>query len=344
MINGKNIHGIRFSDHSSFAHIGFFNAVCDEITKIDLPVTRDRLYLLRRGAHLLSYSRKKEHYTGDIVITESIYEYAALHKRLYNKKLKIVELFASPKIFKVFNNETDPFSASLMKSLIKEVDGFLPVSRMCADFLTKNGIDKPAEVVYPYIKDEKYGPLEKNAFNPQSKTLVCVGGPVDYKGTDVAIKVFDKLAEADAGLKLRIVAKGLDGRYLETVKHRDRITVGPIPSDEGYCTEVGASVAALHFGRYDTFPIATLETMLGGIPTFVSRWTGTKEVVGSVDKSFVLDFDIDEAVGRVGKYLESSDAEKAGYSRKFKDAARPFGMTERIADFKAKFGNLVSRI
>lgn len=344
MIQGKIIHGIKFCEKPSFAHVGFFNAVCDEITDVDLLVKKDILYLFRRGLHLISYATKHEHYTGDIVITESIFEYAALYKRLYKKQLKIIELFASPKIFKVFNNETDVFSRAMMKSLIKEVDGFLPVSKMCADILTKNGIDKPIEVVYPYINDKKYDRLEKNVYDPESKTLVCIGAPPYYKGTDVAIKVFDQLADRDDDLKLRIVARELDEGLLRGVTHANRIIAGPIQNDTDYCREVGSSVAALHFGRYDTFPIATLETMLGGVPTFVSSWTGTKEVVESVDKSFVLEYDIDECVGRVEKYLDSSGAKKTEYSAKFKDAAKPFGMNERIGDFKVKFANLVSRI
>ena len=310
MIENREIQGLLAGEHSSFAHLAFFESVCDSIRKADVPTSKENLYFLRRGAHLFNTFWRRELFQGDIILSESIFEYPSLYKRLLNKKLKIIELFASPKIFKMYQGELDPFSSALFRSLICKVDGFVTVSKMCAGFLKDKGIEAPLEIIYPFINDEKYKILSGGEYSPESKTIVCIGFPTEYKGIDLAIKVFDKLANKDKNLKLRIITKELLPKYLAGVKNADKITVGPIPNDVNFCNELQNALLCLHFGRYDTFPISTLETMLAGVPTFVSNLTGTREVTETVDKKFVLGFDEAENIERLEWFFTLSQKEK----------------------------------
>jgi glycosyltransferase involved in cell wall biosynthesis len=325
-------------------HRAFFESVCESITPLGLPRPGSSFYQAKRMAHLLANFRRKELDSADIALSESIYEYPALHKRLFRKKLKIIELFASPKIFKVLNNESDPLSSALMKSLIREVDGFLPVSRMCADFLREKGIDKPSEVVHPFISDAKYGALSEAAYDTGSKTIICIGNPPEYKGMDFLLKVFDALCSRGHDLRLRLVTEGIPGRHVSGMKNMDKVKVGPIADDAEFCDAASSSLLSVHLGRYDTFPVSTLETMLAGVPTFVSVWTGTKELAEKADRRFVLPFEVEKSADEIERFLSLSEGTKMAYSKKFRELAMPFNRKEQVAIFKEKFESLVSRL
>ncbi|MEW6036202.1 MAG: glycosyltransferase family 4 protein [Candidatus Micrarchaeota archaeon] len=325
-------------------HKAFFESACSSITPLGLPAPGSRLYQAKRMVHLLANFRRKELDSADVALSESIYEYPALHKRLFRKNLKIIELFASPKIFKVLNGEADPLSSALMKSLIREVDAFLPVSQMCADFLREKGIDKPAEVVHPFVSDAKYASLSKAAYDSGSKTIICVGNPPEYKGMDFLLKAFDALCSRGHDLRLRLVTKGVARKHLEGIKNLDKVAISPIAGDSAFCDALSSSLLSVHFGRYDTFPVSTLEAMLGGVPTFVSAWTGTKELAEKADGRFVLPFDVEKSADEIERFLSLSEGTKLAYSKKFRELALPFSRKEQVALFKEKFDSLVSRL
>jgi len=85
----------------------------------------------------------------------------------------------------------------------------------------------------------------------------------------------------------------------------------------------------VHLGRGDAFPLSTLEAMCAGLPTIVSRWTGTREAVAQVDPSFVLPLNADEASARILAYLALPNETK----RQLSDAFRSEGLryTEQAA-------------
>ncbi len=351
----KGVLGLMAGEPPNPIHRALFGSVCASVSTLALPRPGSAFYPVQRAAHLFTSFHRKELYSADVALSESVYEYPALFKKLLKRNLKVVELFASPKIFKVLNNETDPGTRAMMKGLIREVDGFLPVSRMCADFLKEKGIGKPVEIVHPFIPEAKYKALLKSGADaargldektePSKRKIACIGYPPEYKGMDFLLKVFDSLCgRGHDDLELRLVTKPLPQRMLSKVRHRDRVVVGPIAGDESYCREVAGATMSMHFGRYDTFPVSTLETMLAGVPTFVSGWTGTKELAGSVDRRFVLDFDVEAGVEAAEWLLSLDGSRRKAISAKFHRAAMPFSRERQVGDFQEKFARLLRRI
>ncbi|MEW6528808.1 MAG: glycosyltransferase family 4 protein [Candidatus Micrarchaeota archaeon] len=336
--------GLMAGTQSHYVHRAFFESVCNTIVSLDVPTPDVPFYKVVRAAHFIANFRRNELNSADVVLSESIYEYASLYKRLFQKNLKIIELFASPKIFKIMNNKIDPFSSVLLRSLIREVDAFLPVSQMCADFLRKKDIDKPIKVVHPFVSDIKYSYLSKTKYDANSKNIICIGNSIEYKGIDFLLTVFDALCLRNHDLRLRLVTKGIPEKYFAGIRNIDKITIGQIPEDTQFCDTVSSSLLAIHFGRYDTAPLSTLETMLAGVPTFVSEWTGTKEFAEKVDRRFVLPFDVEKSVDEIERFLCLSENTKRVYSKKFRELAIPFNKKQQVAKFKKVFADLASSL
>ncbi|MEW6722659.1 MAG: glycosyltransferase family 4 protein [Candidatus Micrarchaeota archaeon] len=325
-------------------HTAFFSSVCESLTTLGAPAPGTQLYPLRRGIHLAARFRAKELGHADIALSESVYEYPALFKRLFRKDLKVVELFASPKIFRTLSGAYDPLTRSLMKSLLGEVDGFIAVSRMCRDFLEKHGISKPCEVAYPFVDDDKYPMLERSLYDPGADTIVSVGYPPEYKGHDLLLATFDRLCGSHDSLRLNIITRKLDSRLLRGLKNRGRVSVSHFPDAAGYCRAIAGASLCVHPGRFDTFPVSTLESMLAGLPTFVSQTTGTREVAESVGKEFVLGEGLDAGAEQISRFLSLPEGKKRALSGRFRAAARPFDRKSRVADFKEKFRSVASRL
>ncbi len=345
MIEGKRILGAIAGDFSHSSHRAMFGCVCDRVLNLGSPPSSGgSANIMGRFLHVMRNLRRKEFSEYDIILAESPLLQPNVHRRLLGGKFRIISLFASPGIYKIFSGKVNPIAAPLLKSVVKQTDGFVPVSRMCADFLIEHGIVRPMEVAYPYIEPGKYEALMKNKYDHSSRYLVTVGYPTEYKGIDFALKVFDALAGRDPNLGMRVIAKSLDAKYLRNLSHGERVKVMSNVGNEEFCKILGGAAACLHFGRFDTFPVSTLEAMLSGVPTFTSVLTGTKEVAEKAGKGFVLDFRLDESAKAIGAFLSLPAEEKDALSAKFRENAMPFGKAERLSDFKEKFAALVKRL
>jgi glycosyltransferase involved in cell wall biosynthesis len=345
MIAGKKILGALAGDFSHGSHREMFDCVSDKVINLGSPPSSGGPEnVMSRVAHLLKNLRRKEFSDYDIILAESPILQPNVYKRLFGARFRIVSLFASPGIYKIFGGKVNPLAAPVLKSVVKQSDGFVPVSKMCADYLIGHGIERPMEVAYPYVEPGKYKTLQKNSYDAESRYLVTVGYPTEYKGIDFALKVFDALAEKDGNLELRVITKSLDAKYLAGLRHASRIKLMSNIGNEDFCKTLGGAAACLHFGRFDTFPVSTLEAMLSGVPTFTSVLTGTKEVAVKAGKEFVLEFDIEKSAESIGRFLALSAEEKAKLSATFRESALPFGKEERLADFREKFARLVERL
>ena len=81
--------------------------------------------------------------------------------------------------------------------------------------------------------------------------------------------------------------------------------------------------------------------MHAGLPTVVSKWTGTKEIVDRVDKKFVIDPDKDSAVKVIDWYFKLTLKEKKIFSKKFRKAVSFLTPDESQREFKNAIKELV---
>ena len=59
----------------------------------------------------------------------------------------------------------------------------------------------------------------------------------------------------------------------------------------------------LHCARGDAFPTSTIETLSAGIPTIVSEWTGTREIIQEIDPRLIARLDIADIAGKINLFF-----------------------------------------
>ncbi|MCX8179704.1 MAG: glycosyltransferase [Candidatus Aenigmarchaeota archaeon] len=342
MISKKNILGTLAGNFSHQSHREMFNLVCDKVINLNNPPhQRSILNFIRRGFHIFKNINRKEFSQYEFILTESPLLEPNFNKKFFNSSFKIITLFSSPGIYKVFDAHYGFVFSSFLKTVIKESDAFLAVSKMCLDYLKEYDIYAPSLVTYPYVSPDKYEILKNNTYHPDSNYILAIGYPIEYKGIDFTLKIFDILSEEKKDLRLKIITKTLSPKYLGGVKNTDKIDIYSGLDTNNFCRLVGGAKACVHMGRFDTFPISTLETMLAGVPTFVSDKTGTKEVVGEVDKRYILPFDIHESIENIEWFFSLKEKQKTHHSGLFRRHAQPFNRPMCLRDFKQKFERII---
>ena len=142
---------------------------------------------------------------------------------------------------------------------------------------------------------------------------------VYYKGVDLMINALEKI---DSSISWTL---DLVGAYTENIKQellasisdrvRSRINflgVQSIP-DIIHTYSLG-----IHVARGDSFPTSVIELTAAGIPTIVSQETGTKEILGQIDSSYIVPLDASAIANQITIHIQKSIEVKNNLSEKCK--------------------------
>ena len=101
---------------------------------------------------------------------------------------------------------------------------------------------------------------------------------------------------------------------------------------------------SLHLGRGESFGINILETMLAGVPTIVSNYTGAKQVVTKVNKKLVVPLSKEIVSKKVVDYFNLNSKKKRALSKKRRKIATKFNENEMLKSFKKQFSEFIIQI
>ncbi|HOL83525.1 MAG TPA: glycosyltransferase [Caldisericia bacterium] len=206
---------------------------------------------------------------------------------------------------------------------------------MTDEFLKSFYPEAKSFIVYPFILEGRYERLISIPLKRRfDHNILFIGNGPDwyYKGLDLLVESFKEIKNYYDDAHLYIL-----GNWSNEVVSKystEGISFVGYASPEDYVEKCSLYI---HLGRGDTFPVSSLEAMLGGLPTIVSEFTGTKEVVSEVNKDFVLPLDKDKIVKRVIEYFELSDEDKYALSLKFRESAKRFRKDIVLEDFEKKW-------
>jgi glycosyltransferase involved in cell wall biosynthesis len=179
-------------------------------------------------------------------------------------------------------------------------------------------------VVYPKPKKEVVTALTKDTRIPDlnSYKLLIIGtNSAYYKGVDIVYEAFKIVKKEFPKAELFIVGKMPDlSKYLDCNVEG----VHCLGYVENLNEVIKKSALYVHMGRGDTFPLSCIEAMLGGLPTIVSEWTGTKEVVEKVDKNLIVELDPSKLVKKIKLYFSLDYEEKSKLSKRSRIIASKF--------------------
>jgi glycosyltransferase involved in cell wall biosynthesis len=276
----------------------------------------------------------------DIYFCEGTYIIPALAKKfgLIKKDAKIVNILASPLLYYIKTGLIKRVRQKFAIELLKEVDLFLCLGKM-EDRLLKEIIpDAKSIVVYPVIKTEvnkKFiGKKVNLPYLNRHKILTIGTNSAYYKGIDITFESFKIVKKRFPDSELTIA-----GNINDLNKYVDCNYPGV--HCIGYAKDVVKliknSSLYVHMGRGDTFPLSSLEAMLGGLPTIVSEWTGTKEVVQNINSNYIAPLKSRDLADIIINHFNKKATQKKALSIRFREAAIEFSKRDIIKNFKLNF-------
>lgn len=341
MVSSSSVLGIFIGSNN--VHATFFGSVCEKTIKIQKHIDKKQNALLKGIALISSSFFIPKNY--NTILTESCYYYPAFKKKFLLFNGKIINLNSSPVLHSIFSEKFSGVMGKSLKILLKEVDGHLVLGKYGFEILNKLNVKKPYKIVYPFIPEDRFKKISKLRSNPQGFDILTITTP-DYecKGTDLLLHAFESIIKKYPQARLHIFGKADLSKELDKIpKHiLENIYIRGFESNP----EKIFSNRALFVspGRGDTFPIATLEAMLVGIPAMVSEETGTKEITEKLGKEFVIPLDSGILAEKIIEYFSLPNSKKLSFSKKSKELAKKFREKPMIALFKKQFYSLLEEV
>ena len=292
------------------------------------------IYLLWGGATLPDY---------DIYFCEGTYLFPAFAKMvgLIPKDKKIINLLADPMLYYLKTGVISGLRKKVRLELLKEVNGFVCVSKMEEELLKEYLPNANAITAYPYPSEERAKALAAVVPDLTSFNILFIGNGSRYsKGVDILLEAFAAVKEQWPGSQLNIVGN-LDSK--EPVGKYERMRgVNFLGYLDGVNLTAAMSGSSLyvHCGRGDAFALSVIEAMQAGLPAIVSRWTGSKEVVEKIDKRFVVDLDSKFLAAAINIYFSMGISERKKVSIKARKFSMRFKKNKTLKKFKSDFKKL----
>jgi glycosyltransferase involved in cell wall biosynthesis len=161
-----------------------------------------------------------------------------------------------------------------------------------------------------------------------------------YKGLDLMTRAFAIARKKIPELRYSIVgqwspddietlSQGLsqeDRQHLFFLGHQEEISQCLQTCDLG-----------IHVARGDAFPTSTIESLHAGLPVIVSRFTGTRQIIGPVCPELIVDLSAEELAERITWFFSLPTAEKQSLSARLRQAAEMYTESRAIAHYRNTF-------
>lgn len=161
-----------------------------------------------------------------------------------------------------------------------------------------------------------------------------------YKGVDIAIAAFLQVANIKNNMELNIIGEVNDDVKKELLKDVPPQFLSKIHF-MGSISNLEAILnlfdLCIHVSRGDAFPTSTLESMSAGIPVILSKDTGTKGIVESIDNNLVVEVNINQTCDAIKYYINLSESEKLILRMKVKNVVKDYNSNLTNMRFKELF-------
>jgi glycosyltransferase involved in cell wall biosynthesis len=259
--------------------------------------------------------------------------------KLFDHKAKFISIIAYEKPYMI--SKITPDKKNHYKNVLEKFDGLIAVSPMIKELLIDIGVQKKKiSIARPSTKKETIEELHQCKPDLTSQNIIIIGNALDreMKGLDILVDAIKTLRRNYPKIKLFVV--GGDNE-VSREKYSDFDFINFLGFQRALSKPINNCSICVHIGRGDAYPISTQETMHAGLPTVVSKWTGTKEIVGKVDKKFVINPDKESAIKVINWYFKLTLKEKKTFSKKFRKAISFLTPDESRREFKNAINKLV---
>ncbi|MDP2388224.1 MAG: glycosyltransferase family 4 protein [Bacteroidota bacterium] len=272
--------------------------------------------------------------------------------RLKRKKQKIVAHLGSHTLYFIYSHRFSRLTEKLHIMALRKYDALICEGLMAED-LVKKILGEGTPKLYTVINGIPQGHFPKNEINANklsSNTILFAGhGPGNermwYKGLDLMIKAFDKAKKSKKELEFVIVGDWdpeIQKRLLQSVAIDSANSirfVGAANNLENYFEQ---AALYLHCARGEAYGLTVLIAMAYGLPVIVSEWTGAKEVVAQVDKSFIVELSEDKIADQIINYFNLPLEKKQTIGQRNRVVGKSYTEERAVKDFENKFRKMQS--
>ncbi len=277
----------------------------------------------------------------DIILCENNYYYSALKRILVWKKPKIINMACGGLFYNLSAGVIKGLERKVLLSLAQEIDGHLLLGHYGVELMERLGLTQPHKIVYPFVPDKQAKKLLDMETDLDSKemTIIARGDP-HYKGLDMLLKAYYVVSRKQ-DVMLNIISRDIPPSWIWNEVDKNKIDTKKVryhhnpPEIDSILKRTALYVQP---SRGDTFPVASIEAMMAGIPTIVSSETGTKEIANDCFK------DTNGMIRLMAQYLNMSDKDRRLRSDVAKAESMKFVESEMLPFFKNNFELLVKAI
>lgn len=283
----------------------------------------------------------------DIYITEGIYSYGIIAKKLKIINGKVINLFSDPRLHQIVDEKMFDFKKNkvvkypffkkiIAKYLINSLDGAVCGGKLETALFEKVAKKIPVKTIYPFIPQGRRKLANLKRKFQKDKVFLFIGYGPDYyqKGVDIMIDAFTKL---DCCLDLHII-----GNWKKFEKEYKNIKF--LGKMQNFIDELKKSSFGIHLGQSEAFGVSILEMMLSGLPVIISNKTGAKEAVEKVDKKLIINLDEENVVEKIKNISKIQKKEWEKLSIKSRKTAIEFTEDKMLKFFKKQFRELLNEI
>ncbi|MBA3663519.1 MAG: glycosyltransferase [Bacteroidetes bacterium] len=267
---------------------------------------------------------------------------------LLGKKQKIIAHLGSHTLFFMHSGKFSRLNLWLHKLTLRTYDALICEGQLAEELAKLILKEKcpPTYCTYLGPNPERSRLLRTCVPSLEGNTIVVIAaGPEKfrefYKGLDLMVSSFNLAYKTNKKLKLQIL-----GNWTEEIKYgllkeisedaaRAINFAGPQSNLKAYVSYLGSASLCLHCSRGDAFPTSTIETMIAGLPTIVSEWTGTKEIVAKVDNRLIVPLEINLIAQKINWYFGLSITERQELSDKGRTAVLKYNEPDAIEHYRS---------
>jgi glycosyltransferase involved in cell wall biosynthesis len=266
---------------------------------------------------------------------------------LINKRQKLIVHLGSHTLYFMFSGKFSNINLWLHKVALSRYDALICEGQMAED-LSKLILKKKCPPTYvTFLGPESNRLLSLKACSPnfeKNNILIIANGPTEfrefYKGLDIMLKSFELAFQSNNKIKLYILGDW-DLKILNNLLNPFSKEVQKAIHFEGSQINIESyvliSALCIHCSRGDAFPTSTIEVMTAGLPTIVSEWTGTKEIVEKISPLLIVPLETSIISERILWYFNLSKEEKQKLSDKSRIAAGKFNEKDAIVHYQNTF-------
>ena len=283
----------------------------------------------------------------DIILSEGMHLPPVIMKklRILRPNQKIAGLMGNEFLFFLQTKWFPPTTQKLLLYMLCQYDFILCMSDFQVELAEKvlSGQKNAPKIIpaHEIISGERPRLAPSDTSNLQEHRLLFVAhGPSGwrgyYKGIETLLETFKLISYKYKDVKLTVVGEW-DREYIDNLLAKtdtNRENIHFVGRQKDLLPFFKNADLCVHITNGDAFPIATLEAVRAGLPTIVSEFTGTKEVVVQVDKHFVVPMNPAAVSESIEWYFDLPLAEKKKLSDKGLEVMTQYSEEKGIQEFR----------